>query len=98
MGMNTAKLNRKSTILANTEKMRVGLHSYENVLLKDFLEGLSRQTIAAKKFKNPYQSSEPAPLNDRERKEALDSESRCRILGLNLAKDATVVCDTGDAL
>lgn len=98
MGMNTAKLDRKSTILANTEKMRVGLHSYENVLFKDFLEGLSRQAIAPKQFKNPYQSTEPAPLTDKERAEPLDSESFFRILGLNLAKDATVVCDTGDAL
>lgn len=98
MGMNTAKLDRRRTILANTEKMRVGLHAYENVLFKDFLEGLKRRDIPAKNFKNPYQQSEPAPLTDKERAQALDAESFFRILGLTLVPNATLVCDTGDAL
>ena len=50
MGMNTAKLDRRNTILANTEKMRVGLHAYEQVLLKDFLEGLQQRKIRQEDF------------------------------------------------
>lgn len=98
MGMNTAKLDRRNTILATSEKMRVGLHTYDNVLLKDFLEGLAKQAMPKRTFTNPYQLTELAPLTDKERTDALDSESFFRILGLTIAKDATVVCDTGDAL
>lgn len=98
MGMNTAKLDRKRTILASTEKIRIGLHNYEQVQFKDFLEGLRAQTIASKSFSNPYVQNEPAPLTESERIEKLDSESFFRILGLTLDEDATVVCDTGDAL
>jgi indolepyruvate decarboxylase len=98
MGMNTAKIDRKRTILSNTEKTRIGLHSYEGVLFKDFLEGLRTRDITRKAFHNPYIQAEETPLTDAERKQPLDSESFFRILGLTIDKDATVVCDTGDAL
>ncbi len=98
MGMNTAQLDRRRTILANTETIRIGLHSYENVLLKDFLEGLKSCDIPRKVFTNPYHRIDEKPLTDAERKQPLDSDSFFRILGLTIAEDATVVCDTGDAL
>lgn len=98
MGMKTAHLDRRKTILANTEKLHVGLHSYENVLLKDFLQGLRRRTIRRKSFRNRYQRATLAPLKDSERGRALDSESFFRILGLTMADQATVVCDVGDAM
>ena len=98
MGMNTAKIDRKRTILANTEKLRIGLHAYENVQFKDFLEGLRTRAIPRKNFTNPYILAEENPLTPTERNEKLDSESFFRILGLTIEKDATVVCDTGDAL
>ncbi|MDX1974160.1 MAG: thiamine pyrophosphate-binding protein [Rickettsiales bacterium] len=98
MGMNTAKLSRKNTMLANTEKVSVGLHSYEQVLFKDFIEGLRKSSIAKKTFKNPYHHRETHPLTDADRKLPLDSDSFFNILGMQIAKDATVVCDTGDAL
>ena len=98
MGMNTAKLTRKNTILANTEKTQIGLHSYEQVQFKDFLEGLHGRTIAKKSFTNPAPHTADKPLTDAERQEPLDSESFFRILGLTIEEDATVVCDTGDAL
>jgi indolepyruvate decarboxylase len=98
MGMKTAHLDRRNTILANTEKLHVGLHAYENVLLKDFLQGLSRRKLRRKAFRNPYQRAQLAPLKDSERRRPLDSESFFRILGLTLADQATVVCDVGDAL
>jgi len=99
LGLNTAKLDRKKCILATTEKLRIGLHGYESVQLKDFLEGLLAAKIAPKKdFKNPNPKTLPKPLSDAERKEALNAESFFRIVGLHLPDNATVVCDTGDAL
>jgi len=98
MGMNTAKLDRKRTILSNTEKTRIGLHSYDDVQFKDFLEGLRARKITRKDFTNPYIHTEEKPLTDSERTEKLDSESFFRILGITMDEDATVVCDTGDSL
>lgn len=98
MGMNTATLDRKRTILANTEKMRVGLHSYENVLFADFLAGMLTAPVQPKTFTNPFGLVAPVPLSDAERMQKLDAQSFFRILGLCMDEDATVVCDTGDAL
>lgn len=98
MGMNTGSLERKRTILANTEKTRIGLHTYDNVLFKDIIEGMLAAPITPKKFSNPIPKTPPAPLEESERSDALDAEAFFRILGLCLAENGTVVCDTGDAL
>lgn len=94
----THKLDRRKTILATTEKLRIGLHSYEGVLFKDFLEGLHECPIRPRVFKNPYQRAELVPLADAERGEKLDADNFFRILALTMDEDATIVCDTGDAL
>jgi indolepyruvate decarboxylase len=98
MGMHTARLDRTRTILANTEKLQVGLHGYEHVLLPDFLSALKKSKIARKKFINRWEPSLPAPLSARDRKMALSAESFFRVLGLSLSNDATLVCDVGDAM
>ncbi len=98
MGMNTARLDRKRTILSNTEKTRIGLHSYDNVQFSDFLNGLRYRTVPRKEFTNPYIHAKETPLTDAERTDKLNSEAFFRILGLTMDEDATVVCDTGDAL
>jgi indolepyruvate decarboxylase len=97
-GLYTAKLDRRKTLLANTEKTSIGMHGYEDVLFKDFLEGLLQLSIAPKAFANPSHPAPALPLTDSERTAALDAESFFRILGLTIVPDATVVCDTGDAL
>lgn len=99
LGMNTAKINRKHTLIATTEKMRIGYRSYEQVLFKDFLE----QLAAAKPDKKPLgtlpkPAATPKPLAANERENPLSIEQFFRILGLNTGEDATIVCDTGDAL
>jgi len=94
----THKLDRRKTILATTEKTRIGLHAYEDILLKDFLEGLRRRKMKPKPFKNPYHRAELKPLSAAERKKPLTADSFFRILALTMAEDSTVVCDTGDAL
>lgn len=94
----THKLDRKKTILATTERTRIGLHDYKDILLKDFMEGLKNCTIKPKEFHNPYRPAVLTPLADSERGDALDADSFFRILGLTMAEDGTIVCDTGDAL
>lgn len=94
----THKLDRRKAILATTEKLSIGLHSYDNVLFKDFLEGLKQAPIQRKIFTNPYKRKELKPLGAEEADQPLDADAFFRILGLTMAKDATVVCDTGEAV
>lgn len=94
----THKLDRRNAILATTEKMSIGLHSFDNVRFGDFLEGLRNSPIRRKIFTNPYERRTLEPLAAKEQDEALDADAFFRILGLTMDRDATVVCDTGDAL
>ena len=93
------RLARKMTILATTEKTRVGLHSFEDVLLKDFLTGLADAGIKKRgAFTNPNPAVAPKPLTAAEKKDGLTSAEFFRILELHMPEDCTLVCDTGDAL
>lgn len=94
----THKLDRRKTVLATADKMQIGLHGYDRIQLKDFLAGLKQQDIPRKAFKNPCQRGEIVPLTDAERGEKLDADGFFRVLGLTMDEDATLVCDTGDAL
>lgn len=99
LGIGTAKLTRKKSIHVTSEKCRIGMHAYEGVLFKDFLEGLSEAKITQRAaFKNPNPVKEVAPLKPTEKDDKLTVESMFRIFGLKLPEGATLVCDTGDAL
>ena len=99
LGMLTASLDRKNCIITTTEKTRIGLHGYDDVVFKDFLEGLVTAPITPKPIvKNPNPAQEIKPLSDRERAEDLDVENFFRILELTMTEGTNVVCDTGDAL
>lgn len=99
LGMNTAKIERKNSILATTEKMRVGLHSYEAVQLKDFLDGLANLRMQPRKeFVNPNPAQEPEPLTKQERDDPITIESFFRVLSPHVREGNSLVCDTGDAL
>ena len=99
LGMNTAKINRKNTLIATTEKMRIGYRSYEQVLFKDFLEHLGAARIPQKTIGAlPKPAKPPVPLTVAERDHTLSIEQFFRIIGLNITENTTIVCDTGDAL
>jgi indolepyruvate decarboxylase len=98
MGMKTARLNRRQSILANTEKLSIGYHTYEDILLADFMRELCDRDIPRKTFENHYTVLQPTPLATSEREDPLDAEAFFRILGLTMVEDATVVCDVGDAI
>lgn len=99
LGMNTASLNRKNTILVTTEKARIGYRTYEQVVFKEFLEQLGVQKLAPKTHGAlPAPAPEPKPLAESEKNDPLNVEQFFRILGLHVGENATVVSDTGDAL
>lgn len=99
LGMNTAKINRKNTILATTEKTRIGYRTYENVVFKELLERLNTAPIEPHSVaKLPAPAPEPKPLSAEEKREQITIEQFFRVIGLTVGENDTVVCDTGDAL
>lgn len=99
LGINTAKITRKKSILATTEETRIGLHYYEGIPLKTFLEGLLNAPIKKRPgFKNPNPYSPPKPVSKQELSKPMDMEAFFRILELEMPKGATIVSDVGDAI
>lgn len=99
LGMNSANLQKKNTILMTTEKSRVGLRSYDNVLFKDFMAKIISADITPKNRDGwPEPLPVPKPLNEAELEEDLTIETFFRVLGVHMEENMTVTCDTGDAL
>ena len=93
------KLSRKNTMLANVEKMQIGARTYENVVLKEFLEQLRDMPITPRQPQDlPRPTLLPEPLAEDEKTAAISIETFFRILGLHMGDSSTVTCDTGDAL
>lgn len=99
LGMNTAKLMRQRMLLVTSEKIRLGYRSYDQVQMRDFLQGLVAADIAPKTPGSlPAPASIPTPVAPDERPKALTIEAFFRVLGLHVGEGAAIVCDTGDAL
>ena len=98
MGIYTAKLDRKQSVLATTESINVCYHKYEDVQFRDYLEGLAKANISGKKFKHPRPHAEPRPLAKAELTNPLNMAEALRILALHLDENCCVVSDVGDAI
>jgi indolepyruvate decarboxylase len=98
MGFYTAKLDRKRTILATTERVNICYHRYEAIQFRDFLDGLANATIQPKRFRRTARAALPAPLEKRERSGQLSVVDVFRIVSLHLDEHSCVVADIGDAI
>jgi indolepyruvate decarboxylase len=98
MGFYTARLERRHTILATTERVNVQYHRYDSVRFRDFLEALAVAKIARKRFKHPNSHALPRPLKNAERFRTLSMVDVFRILSLHLDERCCVVADIGDAI
>jgi indolepyruvate decarboxylase len=98
MGVYTARLDRRRTILATTETMLVGFHHYDDVQFPDFLRGLAAADIKPRKFHHPNPHTEPLPLRKEELTDSLNMKEVMRILALNLDESSCLISDVGDAL
>ncbi|MDX2094486.1 MAG: thiamine pyrophosphate-binding protein [Alphaproteobacteria bacterium] len=98
--MNTGeKLSRKHTMLATTEKMQIGARTYEQVVLREFLEQLKDAPVTPRlPAALPAKATPLLPLSDTELEEAISVDSFFRIFGLHLGANDTIIADTGDAL
>lgn len=99
MGFYTAKLDRKRTVLATSERVNVQYHRYESIQFRDFLEALATATIEPKRqFEHPNPHAVPGPLKKSERSDPLTIIDMFRILSLHLDERCCVVADIGDAI
>ena len=98
MGFYTAKLDRRRTILATSERTTVQYHRYDSIQFPDFLEALAAAEIKPKQFKHPNPHALPKPLKDEERSGALTMVDIFRILSLHLDDRCCVIADIGDAI
>jgi indolepyruvate decarboxylase len=98
MGFYTAKLDRRCTVLATSERVNVQYHRYDSIQFRDFLESLASAKIKPKHFKHPNPHALPEPLKNAERSNALTMVDVFRILSLHLDERCCVVADVGDAI
>ena len=98
MGFYTARLERRHTVLATTERVTVQYHRYDSIQLRDFLDGLAAAKIQAKRFKHPNPHAVPERLKNAERAHAVTVEDVFRILSLHLDDRCCVIADIGDAI
>lgn len=93
------KLARRNTLLATTEKMQIGARTYEDVVLKEFLEKLHEAPLTPRKTGAlPQPAAEPKPLEESERGEQVTIANFFRLLGLAVNENTIITCDTGDAM
>lgn len=99
MGFQKIKLNREKAILATTEKTRVGLRSYDDIQLEEFMDRLLKAPITPRKnFKNPNPAQKPRTLSKQEKEGVLTVPAFFSTLEAAMPEGSTLVCDVGDAL
>ena len=98
MGFYTAKLDRRRTVLATSERVSVQYHRYDSIQFRDFLEALAAAKITPKRFRHPNPHAPPKQLKKGERSRALTMVDVFRILSLHLDERCCVIADIGDAI
>jgi indolepyruvate decarboxylase len=98
MGFYTAKLDRRRTVLATSERVSVQYHRYDSIQFRDFLEALAAAKIRPKRFKHPNPHALPKPLTTAERSRTLSMVDVFRILSSHLDERCCVIADIGDAI
>lgn len=98
MGFYTAKLERKRTVLATTERVNVGYHRYESIQFRDFLDGLANATIPKKRFRRAVVPSVPPAARNYKSAKRLVIADVFEILSSHLDENSCVVADIGDAI
>ena len=99
LGLNTAELERKRTIVATTEKTSIGLRRYDQILFRDFLEKLLYSNLNKRPDFTPPATAQAATnavtyAGD----DKISVECFFTLLNQVMPEESTVVCDTGDAL
>lgn len=97
LGINTAKLEASKTVLALAERITIRHHVYEDILLREFIEGLADGPFGAPR-------KAPAPRRPKERPYQLQPDQPITVnrffarMNEILDEDTVVICDIGDSL
>jgi indolepyruvate decarboxylase len=97
LGIYTAKLDMSKAILALAEKVTIKHHSYEGILLKDFIEGLAKKPLGDKRRLPPLRRAAERPYKPRPNAPITVKRFFARMNEV-LDENKVVICDIGDSL
>jgi indolepyruvate decarboxylase len=99
MGFLPNELEKSNSILVTTEKCRVGFHSFDDVVMEDFMDQLLKAPVKNRgEFVNPNPPRKAVPLTDGQKKDRLTVPTFFQVVEGYLGDNSTLVCDVGDAL
>jgi indolepyruvate decarboxylase len=101
LGIYTARLDPARSIYATSEKLSIRYHTYEDVRFKDFIQGLLRRRLRARKLgkiPRPAQITPRPALRTPRAPRPLSVRRLFERLNAYLSESTVVVADVGDAL
>jgi indolepyruvate decarboxylase len=100
LGIATANIDPAKCIHVTRERLAVGLHTYENVGLDDFVRGLADAGIEPRTNRDHPRAPEPHPveITEAERPQPMTVAHLFSRLQSYLDEDTIVIADPGDAL
>ncbi len=101
LGIYTARLDPARSIYATSEKLSIRYHTYEDVRFKDFIQGLLRLRLRARKLgriPRPPQITPHAALRSPPSPKPITVRRLFERLNAFLSASTVVVADVGDAL
>jgi TPP-dependent 2-oxoacid decarboxylase len=100
LGIATANIDPAKCIHITRDRLAIGLHTYENVRLDDFVRGLADAGIERRTNRNHPRAPEPEAMavSDGERDEPVTVAHLFGRLASYLTEETIVIADPGDAL
>ncbi len=98
LGIYTAKIDPARSISATSEKLSIRYHSYEEVYLQDFIQGLLAGNIRKRTFENLPHPSQPRPFCLADPNTRITIRRLIERLNAFLKDNTIVIADVGDSL
>jgi TPP-dependent 2-oxoacid decarboxylase len=96
LGIYTARIDRRFAIYAAKDRVGVGLHSYDDVRMEDFIGGLASRSWQRRVFDAYEHPEHPGPY--KATNNPMTVAALFRQINAFLQDDMVVIADTGDAL
>ncbi|MBU1418783.1 MAG: alpha-keto acid decarboxylase family protein [Proteobacteria bacterium] len=96
-GIYTANVDTARSIYATSEKLTIYHHRYDNILFKDFLNGLSDGDIKKRTETHPVPAP-PPPFHPLKGHQKMKVQRLFHNLNSFITKDNIIIADVGDAL
>lgn len=98
LGIYTARLDPAQSIYANSERVSIRYHNYENIRLRDFIHGLIKSKIHVRHTDDIPNPEYPQPFIPRRGKKRLTVKRLFQRLNWFLKDNTIIISDVGDAL